>query len=628
MSSNNSYYWWKAENPASDIFQYLAVLGERQSYQHLANIKYMRLYGNYDYESMLPYTYNKATPSYSIQNRVTLNVIQSMVDTVVSKITTQKPRPLFLTSGGDFSAQRKAKKLTQFADGLFYSTQYYKKAQRAFKDACITGDGFLKVYIDASTRKICLDRVISDELEIDDAESTYGEPRQMHQRKWIHRDVLKAMFPKFKSEIEWAATENTENRELTVKNKDMILVVESWRLPSSAKKKDGMHAICIRDCTLFEEKYKKDYFPFVKFSWRERSLGYWSQGIAEQLAGLQLEINKILRTIQISMHLVSVPKVYVEAGSKIVDAHINNEIGTIIRYAGTMPTPGVLGQIPPDLFNHLQNLYTKAYEIIGVSQLSATSLKPDGLDSGKALRTYNNIESQRFMEVGQMYEAASLETIRQMIDLAKELDAAADETRAKAAEAGAEVDESVKDFEVPVPGGKFLRTIKWKDVSLDDDQYVMQAFPVNLLSNEPAARLSEIQEMMSAGLMSPENGKKLLNFPDLEEYNKFENAGVDDLQAQVERMLDTGNYEAPEPYQNLAYGIKFFQSVYLHYRSEKAPEATLQLFRQWMDDANELLNRSKEEMLAQQNSAATAVDAAAGAQAAPVAVEAPVAQFA
>jgi hypothetical protein len=36
--------------------------------------------------------------------------------------------------------------------------------------------------------------------------------------------------------------------------------------------------------------------------------------------------------------------------------------------------------------------------------LSAAAQKPAGLDSGKALREYNDIESDRFMTIGQAYE--------------------------------------------------------------------------------------------------------------------------------------------------------------------------------------------------------------------------------
>lgn len=605
----NDYYWWKLDDDAahSSVFNYLNFLSNTQGHHSNDNIKHMRLYGNYDYEGFLPYTFAQPDSSYAVQNRVTMNIVQSMVDTIVSKITKQKPRPYFLTEGGSFELKRKAEKLTQFADGLFYSTDYYKKAQIAFKDATIFGTGFLKIYNNGS--KIIIERVLPDEIILDDAEAVYGEPRQMHQRKWIHKDVLKAMFPKKTLEIDLATSNSYVLKNYTVRNKDMVLCVESWHLPSSKKAKDGKHMISIQNCTLMTEDYEKDYFPFVVFRWRDRQLGFFGQGIPEQLCGLQLEINKILRTIQVSMHLVSVPKLLVEASSKIIDAHLNNKIGGIIKYIGSKPDTFNMGQIPPELFNHLERLYAKAYEVLGISQLSANALKPSGLESGKALRVYNEIESERFVDVSQLYEQASLDAIEIMIDLTKD------------------IAESDENFSVKSASNKFLKTIKWSEIDLEDDKYTLQLFPVSFFSNTPSARLAEVQELMGAGLISPEEGRKLMDFPDLKGFYKRSNSSIDDIEAQVERMVDSGQYEAPEPYQNLTYGIQFMQQVYLMYRAEKAPESTLELLRQWMDDANEMLQRSQAQTMAAQSQALETAQAATLTQSAPQAVEAPTAQF-
>ena len=56
------------------------------------------------------------------------------------------------------------------------------------------------------------------------------------------------------------------------------------------------------------------------------------------------------------MHLVSVPKLLVEASSKIVSSHLNNRIGGVIKYAGTPPSYAPLGGIPPELFLSLSFL--------------------------------------------------------------------------------------------------------------------------------------------------------------------------------------------------------------------------------------------------------------------------------
>jgi hypothetical protein len=578
---DNNYWWKKNKGTANQaVFEFLNRLEADQSYRSNENFKFMRLYGNNDLLNLKAYQYYRVEPSTSVQNRVTMNIVQSMIDTVVSKITKNKPKPNFLTDGGDFSQQRRAKKLTKFVEGQFQMTDFYSKATQAFMDSCIFGTGALKIF--KNEGEICVERVFIDEIIIDDKEAFYGEPRQMHQRKYIHKDILKQMFPSKAGAIEVCNQSQISNYYNSNVSKDMLLVVESWHLPSGKNAKDGKHCITIDNETLLEEEYSKAYFPFVFFRWGLRPLGFFGQGLAEQLQGLQLEINKILRTIQVSMHLVSIPKLLVEASSKIVSAHLDNKIGGIIKYAGTPPTATQLGTIPPELFSHLDRLYSRAYEIAGISQLSATSAKPSGLNSGKALREYNDLETERFMSVGQRYEKVFLDASKQMIDLAKE------------------IDEDGYDYKVKVKGKKFLETIKWNEVSMDDDAYAMSVFPTSSLSSSPAGRLQDVQELIQIGFVSKEDAMKLLDFPDLQAFYDFENAPLDDIMRTIEQFVDKGEYETPEPYQALEVGIVKMQKAYLYFKSQQLEEEKLELFRRWIEDAKTLMDRAEMEIQRQQ----------------------------
>ena len=608
----NEYWYDLSGNDLSNaLLDYMKRLDDDQSYRQNNNFKYMRLYGNYQDAALRNYSFYRSEPTAAAQHRVTLNVIQSMIDTVVSKLTKNTPRASFLTDGGDWSAQRRAKKLSQFVDGAFYLANYYEKRAMAIQDSCIFGTGALKMYRDGTSIK--LERIFIDELVVDDNESIYGEPRQMHQRKFIHKDVLIAMFPDKKKAIEAALeaplSELYSNTFSNLTTSQMVQVTESWKLRSSPKKNDGKHAINITGLNLLDEPYDKDYFPFLFWRWTVAPLGFWGQGLAEQLLGIQLEINKILRTIQVSMHLVSVPKLFIEASSKIVSSHLNNKIGGLVKYVGQPPIEGKLGSIPSELFSHLDRLYTRAFEVAGISQLSAMAAKPQGLNSGKALREFNDIESERFMAVAKRDEAVTLQAARMFIDFAKEI----------AEEEG--------DYSVKAMGSKFTSSLNWTDINLPEDSYIMQAFPVSALSKTPSGRLQDVQELMSAGLIGKEDGMKLLDFPDLQQYYNFNNAGVEDIERTIERMIDEGDYQTPEPYQNLQLGITKMQQAYLLYRSQGAPDERLELFRRWIEEANGLIKKAQQEIVAAQQQAqmqAEAAQIAASAPPAPVIPSAPV----
>lgn len=581
----NSAYWFKASDLdlAREVFAYTKWLSQDQSYKQLENFKNMRLYGQNDLLTARLYPFARTdNNSASIQNRVTLNIVQSMIDTVTSKITKNKPKPTFITDGGDFKQQRRARRLTQFVEGQFQACDFYAQSAIAFLDSCIFGTGAIKIF--RKGKEIVAERIFIDELVIDDRESLYGKPRQMHQKKYIHKDVLKAEFPDFAGAIDAQASTNSDPYGLQrgSYSSDMILTIESWRLPSSKKAKDGKHSICIENQTLDSEDYDRPDFPFVFWRWGTRPIGFFGQGLAEQLTGLQIEINKILRTIQISMHLVSIPKIYVEAGSKVVSAHLNNQIGGIIKFTGSPPTNGPLGSIPPELFAHLDRLYQRAYEIAGISQLSAQSQIPQGLSgSGKSMRVYNDLETERFMSVAQRYEHSFLDASRHMISLAKEI---------------AKDDPS---YSVQAKDRNFLRSIKWKDVDLEEDTYVMHIYPASALSSDPAGRLADVQELIQAGFVGKEDGLRLLDLPDLQSFYNFSTASAEDIMMTIEHFLDEGTYRTPEPFQNLAYGQEKMQQALLYYGAQGADEDTLELFRRWIQDAQTLTTKATTEAASQ-----------------------------
>jgi hypothetical protein len=596
MNDDSKWYNLDGKALADALTGYIQVLRKDQGYRQDENYRHLRLYGNLEAFSLKNYGFYRAETSAATVNRITLNVVQSMVDTVVSKLVKNKPKPSFLTSGGDWSLQRKAKKLSQFVDGQLYNCDYYAKRALAVQDSCIFGTGMLKVYRDG--KDIYMERVFIDQITVDEQEALLASPRQMSQTIPMHRDTLKALFPDLKKQIDiatapeislWATNQQTQSV-------DMIAVTETWRLPSKPGAEDGVHAIVIPGLELLKDVWKYDYFPFLQWRWNVRPIGFWGQGIAEQLTGIQLEINKILRTIQISMHLVSVPKIFIEASSKIIESHLNNKIGGIIKYVGQPPIEGKLGTIPPDLFHHLDRLYNRAFEVVGVSQLAAMASKPQGLNSGKALREFNDIESERFMSVGQRDEAVVLQAARMLIDLGKE------------------IYEEFGDYEIKTKGNRGVEKLKWEDVHMQEDLYIMQCYPVSALSTTPAARLQDIQELMAANLLTKEDGMKLMDFPDLQEFYNLTNAGQYNIERSIEIMIDDGEYQTPEPYQDLNYGILKMQQAYLMYKNANAPDERLELFRRWIEDAQSMLQTAQQGMLEQQRTDAAAAEAALAGQ--------------
>lgn len=528
-----------------------------------------RLYGNTNIMGINGLSFSKIQSTQAtLKDRVSYNVIQSCVDTLVSKISKNKPKPSFITSGATWKVQRKAKELDKFVDGIFYENDMYALGANAFRDALVWGDGVIHVF--EKNGRCTFERVIPTEIYVDQMESFYGHPRQMHRVKNVDRGVLAALYPEHK-DIIMAANPATIDITGTFQNiADQVTVCESWHLPSGPNAKDGLHVICIDEGILFKEEYKKPFFPFAFIRWCPRLYGFWAQGLAEQIQNIQLEVNKILWVIQRSFHLAGTQKIFLEHGSKVVKEHISNDIGVIISYTGTPPAYVSPPIVPPEIYAHLQTLKMQAFEQAGISQLSATSQKPAGLNSGKALREYNDIETERFMHVGHAYENFFIHVAKLAIDCVKDIYA------------------QEKSYRVMTPGKKFLDKIDWKDIHLEDDEYTLKIYPVSKLPTDPAGQLQTITEYIQAGFITPRSARRLLDFPDLERAEDLTNAQEEWLHKVIEDMIDNGTVYHPEPDDDLVLARELALQYLPFAKTQGAPEENIQLLRDFISEIDQL----------------------------------------
>tara|TARA_Y100000296_G_scaffold86327_1_gene125711 strand:- start:1843 stop:3777 length:1935 start_codon:yes stop_codon:yes gene_type:complete len=554
-------FWWQGKkDPHTAIDKHITVLRDEQNEFYNDLNTYVGLYGGRPLSSGDDsFRYRSNRP------RLTFNIIHSLCQAATAKIAKHRPGISFLTSGGDWSQQRKAKNLDKFMQGQIYATKAYAIAQKAFLDACIFGTGVIKVFMEHGETK--LERVQLIELTLDSAESQTAEPRQIFQTKMVSRHVLAAKFPEHKKEILDAVEKIDDYEQEETKYSDMIKCHEAWHLPSGPDSEDGRHIISIATATLLDEEYEKDYFPFVFIRWTESPISFWGNGLAKEVKGIQVEINKLLAQIQQQMHL-GTPKVFIDESSKIVTAHVNNRVWGAIRYRGKPPQFFVPRTVSGEMFSHLDRLVNQAFEQTGISQLSAQSKKPPGLDSGRALREFSDIESERFMVVGQAYESVFIEIARQLISLIKDVSL-----------------DGEKYTSISFSPNSGVEHIDWKDVNMKEDQYVMRIQPVGTLPQTPAAKLASVTEMHMNGMFSTEEAHQLLEFPDLDRSNKLKNAHVELIDKIIDDMIDKGNYTPPEPYFNLGLGVERVQQAYNLGKLEGVPEDRLELLRRWITQA-------------------------------------------
>lgn len=572
--------WWLQDDdmlPAAIMAQVATIIqadrGRIDAYNQFA-----KLYGTWTPTFWNGYQLsNSGRPTAPMRDRLTYNIVQSCIDTITSRIIANKPKPMFLTEAGNSKIQRRAKKLDSFCYGLFYENKLYQMAPKGFRDGCVFGEGFIHPY--SENGRVKYERVLPYELLVDYLESHYGpeSTKSIFRIKNIDRTQLAEDFPEHADDI--AKMSNTSS--LISSNSrsisDTVTVVEAHRLPVGSK--PGRHCIVTQNTILEDETYEDNFFPYATSGFNSRLYGFYNQGMAEQLVPAQVEINRTLISIQRSLYLGGTHKIFVKAGSKIIKSHFDNMVGTILEYAGDTPPQYVTPQlVQAEIYSHLDSMIQKAYQLTGVSQMSAANLKQPGIDSGRAIRAMDNIENQRFSSISQNYEQFFVDLARITISVARK------------------TYESEGSFKVKVPGKRFIETIDWKDVDLDDDEFDLQIYPVSKLPQDPEGRLATIQEMMAGGLITAAAGRRLLDYPDLDAEENLANASLDYLHKILDDMVEDGKFTSPEPYDDLQQAKKLALEYYAQGKLNNAGEDKLELLRRFMDQIDSLTTPPPEVM--------------------------------
>lgn len=576
--------WWAVEEDEADDGKEVAnavdaslglmrVYQERRTAQAVFNA---RLYGNLAITSPFGVIVSELQTATSVAptNRLTFNVIRSCVDTIVSRIAARvKPRPYWLSSEGSYKDRRRAKRLNKFSDGLMSEQKIHKLATQVFRDATVFGTGILGITFQRERKRIQMERVIPSEIWVDEKEALHGSPRQMHRVKLIDRATVAELYPEMRDLILNQDIANVDNvPSNSSSTHELIEVRESWRLPDGPDA-HGKHVISIKEAVLFSEPWKHEWFPFVFLNYGEPMLGFWGHGLVEELSDIQLHINKFLFVISRALHLAGAAKCLIEVSSGVEVNHITNSPSTILKYRGIEPkwlNPPI---VPVEVYQQTETQIQRAYQLAGVSQLSAAGQKPAGLNAAVAIREYLDIEQDRFAAISEQYQNMYVEALRIAIEL---------------------IHDAVKDghttkYEVKQYGLRRAQVVEWKDLDFDRDRFVLDCFPVSVLPQEPAGRLQTVQEWLQAGLLNQRKAKRLLQFPDLDAEESLAQAAEDWIENCLDSIVDSGIYIAPDGEDDLKAAAEMVMEEIQSAKLGGLDDDRLEMLRDYRDAVMELL---------------------------------------
>lgn len=492
---------------------------------------------------------------------ISANIIKSVIDTACAVIAKGKPRAFVLPNKGDYRLKRKCKKLTKFLDGAMAHANVYQNSDNVFRDACIYGDGQIIIYPKGG--EICSETVKIDELFLDAVDGMYDKPQEMHWAHPVPRRELAKLYPDDAHAINEARS--AWRGDMTfMGHADMVEVIYSWRLGP-----DGRRTVSIATKTLESEPYTKDYIPIVRFHYSCPTYGPFGEGIAKNLFGLQRTLSDVLRGIVKSIRMFAVPRIWVNRRAGVAQQNVGNEI-SVNLYDGDKPVFDTPPAAAPDIYAFVQWIIDYAYKQEGLSQLSANSEKPPGLNAAVALRTMRDIESQRFAITGQRWQEEYYKQVAEVV-----LDTAA------------EVYKDKGKLSVNVPGRDFVETIDWSEVNMKRDLYEVAIWETNMLPLQPEGRLQAVTEYAQSGVMPREVIISQLDNPILNDWISEETAPRDNIEAAIDVILNDGRYVSPSPIGNLQLALELAQKAYLRADIDEHEPEKLALLGRFIADCKQ-----------------------------------------
>jgi hypothetical protein len=582
---NEHENWWQlsdegvhADSCAAAYQEYLRI-NAYEGYRLSCNRAWSRWYGDSRYNGFSTVGIEYPSPNVFDDSQSNENVIREIITANWNKLKKNRPQPTVVTSGGHYTDWNTAENIQYWLRGCFAKDKVYDKLDRSQVHSMVFGDGFLGVFDDwAIGRPVCK-WVPSYEIHVDPVDACDGEPRSIYRIGSLSKEYLVSRFPEFEEEI-WKAApffEELWNIRLWSADSKHLNYLEAWHLPSSPGAKDGRHVLCLPTVTLANEPWEADYFPIVKVPWNPQVFGFYSVGLIEDLIAAQRMRNKVQNSIDEHLRLLSSSFWAIKRGTNIVKAAISNLSGRAVEYTGDKPTLETPDPVSPQLFEREAKLREQMYQSARTNAAAMASMKPAGIDSGKGLRVYADLEAEGMVSAHQARE-----------------DAVVDIAWLYARRAQWMMENSTKEkeanLEIRVKRAGRYEQIEWESVELDEID--MSVLPASSLATTLAGKLEDIRDLADEGIITDVDQKRqLVGMPDLDADNDLALAPRNIILYTLQtRIMKNGESVLPDPSWDLHtamdQGLKHYASAQLR----GYPESVQRALREWVQECVARIN--------------------------------------
>ena len=430
------------------------------------------------------------------------NIIRSCIDTLTALAASKKVRPFFNTVDGTFKDIQLAKQAQLYFDQLYDEKHVNKTVINVFRDACIFDKGIVKICRDSGEIK----RVLPYLVYFDPLETHYGKNTRVVEKL----EHFPARLLKEKYHIQPA------------KGMDYFTVYEYYDIVEHVK------AVYVQETNkVYTASWEPNELPYIVFNYSDPVKGVTDQSVVDILYGIQLQVDELLAVIKDSIQMNPGVTYFVPNGSGIKANMLSNRTGQIVAYDAMQGQPPVVAQtndiISAQFIQMLDKLKSDAYELIGISELSAMARKPTGLNSGVALETLENAEAGR-------QEVLISNIVHLYVEIAKRC---------------IEIFDPTKNI---LPNARNRTSLEWQGIVDARDRLNIQFSAADSLSKDPSTKLQQLIQLAQAGVIPQTAVGRLMELPDLQSGYSLANNAYNAVCAFIEEVIEAGQVPMIPPF--------------------------------------------------------------------------------
>jgi hypothetical protein len=490
-----------------------------------------------------------------MSDTVSQNELANTIETLHAQVFKNRIVPAVACNEADYEEWHRAQAYSRWLEGVQNNANlHYEALPSAGMDMFVYGTGFIKIGHEEDSDGLCsitYHRVNPMRILVDRLEARAGKPRNLYEKDFVDMYQLAEEYsadgPGYygtaeerKAGILDCKPNDDQDMAIGTKLKTTVVTVrEAWHLPTKKGKKNGRHVIWVRGCTLVDEPWSWDRYPFTVLRYGVRQDGYYGKSAVQVLAPTQKNHDKLNAKIDEAQDIMCVPRIILHNDAELALSEIDDVAGAILKcnQGKDAITEWNATAMAPEIYAERAAGPDKMRSLLGVNQFDTQSQLPPALRevSGPALERLIDAGTARHAMTHAQLEYAAMDLAYMSMDYA------------------ADLQEDDQDITVVAPGSakSSVELLKFSEVQVDRKRMKLQVLPMSQMPQTFAGKVEAFQKLYQDKAIDKAKYLKMLEVPDEHGATDFLGSDEEIILKNLHFMVKKGKYIPPLQYDNL-----------------------------------------------------------------------------